>query len=222
MSDRHLAEHLRSYGRRHGRGLSARQKALWEDLLPRVAAPCNGEMLARLPQLFSPPVHDTWLEIGFGGGEHLVWQARANPGVGFIGCEPFQDGVVKLLSAIDLERLRNIKVCAGDVRPLLRLLPDASIGRVFILFPDPWPKKRHHKRRLISALTLDELVRIMRVGAELRMATDVAEYACNILRVALARPGLRWTAAGPGDWRRRVPDWPQTRYELKATTAGRL
>jgi tRNA (guanine-N7-)-methyltransferase len=221
MRDRPHQDDLRSYGRRRARAPSARQKALWEDMLPRVAVPGDPERLQRLPELFPQPVRDIWLEIGFGGGEHLVWQARHNPDVGFIGCEPFEDGVVKLLSAIGLEGIANIRVCAGDARPLLRLLPDASIGRAFILFPDPWPKKRHHKRRLISAATLGELARIVRGGAELRIATDVGPYAGAILGAALAGGTFRWTAMGPQDWRERPPDWPQTRYERKAVEAGR-
>jgi len=221
MADRKQEEDLRSYGRRRGRAPSARQKALWNDVLPRVAVPADAEGLRRPRELFSPAVEDVWLEIGFGGGEHLARQAKANPKVGFIGCEPFEDGVVKLLNAIDHEGIANIKVCAGDARPLLRQLPDASIGRAFILFPDPWPKKRHHKRRLISAATLGELARVLRPGAELRLATDVGDYACAMLRVILATPALRWTAACPEDWCRRGPDWPPTRYELKATQAGR-
>jgi tRNA (guanine-N7-)-methyltransferase len=221
MANRRHEEDLRSYGRRRARAPSARQKALWEDVLPRVAVPSDPERLARLQDLFPQPVRDTWLEIGFGGGEHLVWQARRHPDVGFIGCEPFEDGVVKLLSAIVLEDLSNVRVYAADARPLLRLLPEASIGRVFILFPDPWPKKRHHKRRLVSPGTLSDLARVMRPGAELRLATDVSEYASVMLRAALANRALVWTAGGPDDWRRRTSDWPETRYERKAAGEGR-
>lgn len=221
MTDEPHREDLRSYGRRRGRALSARQKALWRDLLPRVAVPSDPERLRRLQDLFPQPVREVWLEIGFGGGEHLVWQAMHQRDIGFIGCEPFEDGSVKLLSAIELEGLANVRVCAGDARPLLRLLPAQSIGRTFILFPDPWPKKRHHKRRLISAATLGELARIMRSGAELRIATDVGAYASESLRATLASRSFHWTATGPQDWRRRTPDWPQTRYEQKAAAEGR-
>jgi tRNA (guanine-N7-)-methyltransferase len=216
MTDRHHREDLRSYGRRRGRAPSARQKALWQDLLPRVAVPSDPERLRRLPDLFPHPVREVWLEIGFGGGEHLVWQARRHPDIGFIGCEPFEDGVVKLLGAIEAEGLSNVRVYPNDARPLLRLLPEAGIGRVFILFPDPWPKKRHHKRRLVATDTLRELTRIMRPGAELRLATDVGEYAGAMLRACLAIRALRWTATGPDDWRKRTSDWPETRYERKA------
>jgi tRNA (guanine-N7-)-methyltransferase len=221
MTDRQHPDDLRSYGRRRGRAPSARQKALWEGLLPRVAVPCDPDRLQRLADLFPQPVRGVWLEVGFGGGEHLAWQAKHHPDIGLIGCEPFEDGVVKLLSAIESEGIANIRVCAGDARPLLRLLPEASIGRAFILFPDPWPKKRHHKRRLLSPGSLDELARVMRAGAELRVATDVGPYARAILQAALGGRTFQWIAAGPEDWRQRLPDWPQTRYEQKAAAAGR-
>ena len=221
MTDRQPHEDLRSYGRRRARARSPRQQALWREMLPRVAIPGDAAALADLPALFTVPVREVWLEIGFGGGEHLVWQAKANPDVGFLGCEPFEDGVVKLLSAIEVDGLTNVRLLAGDARPLLRLLPHAGIGRVFILFPDPWPKKRHHKRRLLSAATLDEIARILRPGGELRLATDAGEYASAMLQAALRNRALTWPARGPQDWRRRPPDWPQTRYEAKAVAAGR-
>jgi tRNA (guanine-N7-)-methyltransferase len=221
MTDRHPQEDLRSYGRRRARTPSVRQQALWRDVLPRVAVPGNAPALADLQALFPAPVREVWLEIGFGGGEHLVWQAMAHPDVGFLGCEPFEDGVIKLLSAIERESLTNVRVLAGDARPLLRMLPQAGIGRVFILFPDPWPKKRHHKRRLVVAATLDEIARILRPGGELRMATDAAEYASAMLHAAMQKRMLHWTAHGPQDWRQRPSDWPQTRYEAKAVAAGR-
>jgi tRNA (guanine-N7-)-methyltransferase len=221
MTNRQLQEDLRSYGRRRARAPSARQQALWQEVLPRVASPGDAPALADLPALFPIPVREVWLEIGFGGGEHLVWQAKRHPDVGVLGCEPFEDGVVKVLSAIELDALANVRVLAGDARPLLRLLPQAGIARVFILFPDPWPKKRHHKRRLVSAATLNEIARILRPGGELRMATDAAEYASAMLLAASHHRALRWTAKGPQDWRQRPPDWPQTRYEAKAVAAGR-
>jgi tRNA (guanine-N7-)-methyltransferase len=221
MADRDHPEDLRSYGRRRARTPSARKKALWEGLLPRVAMPGDAPALADLPALFTPPVRAVWLEIGFGGGEHLVWQAEQHRDIGFIGCEPFEDGVVKLLSAMEQRSLANIRVHPDDARPLLRLLPAVSIGRTFILFPDPWPKRRHHKRRLVSAATLGELARIMAPGAELRIATDVGPYASGILRAIRACPSFQWTAAGSQDWRQRPPDWPPTRYEQKATADGR-
>src|SRR5262249_39648343 len=140
----------------------------------------------RLCDLFGPGISDVWLEIGFGGGEHLIWQAKANPHVGLIGCEPFRDGIVKALAAIGSERITNGRLHGDDARPVLRWLPDASIGRTFILFPDPWPKKRHHKRRLVSEATLAQLARVMRSEAELRIATDIGAYARWILEAVVA------------------------------------
>jgi tRNA (guanine-N7-)-methyltransferase len=212
---------LRSYGRRRGRARSERQQALWRDVLPRLALPRDQGRLLHLAPLFTPAVGDVWLEIGFGGGEHLLALAAQRPDVGFIGCEPFEDGVVKVLSAVETGKAANIRLWPDDARPLLRLLPPASIGRTFILFPDPWPKKRHHKRRLISGPTLGELARVMRAGAELRVATDIGDYACAILLAVGGHDSFRWTATGPGDWRRRPPDWPPTRYEAKAVLQGR-
>jgi tRNA (guanine-N7-)-methyltransferase len=218
----HDHEHdLRSYGRRRGRAPSARQALLWQDALPRFALDPSQPVPARIGELFAPPVADVWLEIGFGGGEHLLWQARHNPHIGLIGCEPFQDGVVKILSAMDEQQLTNIRLYADDARPLLRRLPEAGIGRAFILFPDPWPKARHHKRRLVSAATLGELARVMCAGAELRIATDDADYARCILLAVVGQRNFAWTAEGPADWRQRPPDWPPTRYEQKAKKAGR-
>lgn len=175
----------------------------------------------------------TWLEIGFGGGEHLVWQAQHNPHVMIIGCEPFIDGLVKVLAAIDDAMagedaadchqgcLGNVRLFADDVRPLLRALPEMSLERAFILFPDPWPKRRHVKRRLVNAELLSALARAMRPGAELRIGTDIADYARTILLALDGVPELRWIADHPDDWRERPADWPQTRYEDKAVREGR-
>ena len=212
---------LRSYGRRRGRKPSARQAALLSAVLPAVAAHLSRPPPAVLGEIFAAAVKDVWLEIGFGGGEHLLWQARSNPHVGLIGCEPFEGGVVKVLSAIEEEKLSNIRVHADDARPLLRWLPHAGIARTFILFPDPWPKKRHQKRRLVSPATLGELARVMRPGAELRVATDIGDYARWMLSAMRGQQSFCWVADSPRDWRERVPDWPPTRYEQKALQAGR-
>jgi len=212
---------LRSYGRRRGRRLSTRQAALLERELPRLAISLAHPAQVELDRLFVPPVGEVWLEIGFGGAEHLIWQARANPHVGLIGCEPFADGIVKALSAIEAANLSNVRIHADDARPLLRWLPAASIARTFILFPDPWPKKRHHKRRLVSQASLAELARVMRPGGELRIATDVADYAGAILLAVEQQQSFRPTPAGPGVWQERGSDWPPTRYEQKALLEGR-
>jgi tRNA (guanine-N7-)-methyltransferase len=212
---------LRSYGRRRGRTLSPRQAGLWRDLLPRVAVAGTAPELANPRRLFPPSVREVWLEIGFGGGEHLLWQAEQHPKVGLLGCEPFQDGVVKVLAAMAEHGRSNIRLYADDARSLIRHLPAASIGRTFVLFPDPWPKRRHWKRRLISEGTLAELARVMPPGGELRIATDIADYAEWILLAVRRQGGFRWTAKAAADWRERGSDWPQTRYEAKALRAGR-
>ena len=172
-------------------------------------------------EIDSQPAADVWLEIGFGGGEHLLWQASRHPGVKLIGCEPFEDGVIKVLDAIETQGLSKIRLWADDARPLLRALPAACLGRVFILFPDPWPKPRHRKRRLVAPRTMHELVRVMRTGAELRIATDIGSYASEILQAVLGTPHFDWACEGPADWRERTEDWPATRYEAKALAAGR-
>lgn len=212
---------IRSFGRRRGRKLSARQAHLLADLLPRVTIDPAGPPVSDLTALFPAGTQSVWLEIGFGGSEHLIWQARQNPAVGLIGCEPFEDGVVKALTAVDENGIGNVRLWADDVRPLLRWMPDGALARVFILFPDPWPKARHHKRRLFSPALLGELARVMRPGGELRLATDIGDYARSALLAVRQVPAFRWTAEAPQDWRVRPADWPATRYEAKAGREGR-
>ncbi len=214
--DERDALELRSFGRTHGRTLSARQAGLVRDLLPRLAVE-----LATPADLPQPPFKDLWLEIGFGGGEHLLWQAAHRPDVQIIGCEPFVDGMVKALSGIETDAIANVRLHADDARPLLRWLTPASLGRCFVLFPDPWPKRRHVKRRLISPTTLALIARALRPGAELRIATDIGDYARTTLLAVAATPQLRWTATCAADWRERPSDWPPTRYEAKAIREGR-
>lgn len=216
-----LQQEIRSFGRRRGHALSARQRRLIERELPRYRLRCSEPATGDLRHLFGGAAREVWLEIGFGGGEHLIAQAQANPDVGLIGCEPFVNGVGKLMAALEDHQLRNVRVYDDDARHVLDWLPPASISRAFILFPDPWPKKRHHKRRIFSAENLDRLARVMEAGGILRAATDIGPYAREML--ALTRPGspFRWTAEQAADWRRRPSDWPQTRYESKAIAAGR-
>jgi tRNA (guanine-N7-)-methyltransferase len=212
---------LRSFGRRRGRKMSPRQDGLLAALLPRVAISLDAPAPASLLGLFDVQVGDVWLEIGFGGGEHLLWQARHHSDVGIVGCEPFLDGVVKVLSALDREPAGNVRLFADDARPLLRWLPEASVGRAFILFPDPWPKTRHQKRRLVSEATVRDLARALRPGSELRIATDIGDYAKWMLLALRAEGSFRWTAQTAADWRQRPDDWPATRYEAKALREGR-
>lgn len=211
---------LRSYGRRRGRKPSDRQARLLRDVLPRLAVDLNAPC-SPVDQDASHAAPQTWLEIGFGGGEHLVWQARQNPDVAIIGCEPFEDGVVKVLTSIEDEGLHNIRIHMGDARDVLRALPRTCIARCFILFPDPWPKRKHVKRRLVNGTTLALLADAMITGAELRIGTDIGDYARTILEAMRGEPRFRWSATSPSDWRIRPSDWPPTRYEGKAAEAGR-
>lgn len=213
--DRRTSE-LRSFGRKRGRKLSPRQETLLADVLPRVAIDPADPAAALVGR-----AGEIWLEIGFGGGEHLVWQAEHHPDVTLVGCEPFEEGVVKVLTAIEERGLDNILVLPDDARPLLRGLVAGSVSRAFVLFPDPWPKRKHVKRRLVATPLLDLLARVMRPGAELRIATDIGDYARTMLIALMSHPGFRWTARSPSDWRTRPSDWPETRYEQKALREGR-
>ena len=171
--------------------------------------------------LFPAAVDAVWLEIGFGGGEHLAAQAAAHPNHGIIGCEVFENGVVKLLAEVKRLGLGTVRLFIDDARLLIAALAEASLDRVFILFPDPWPKLRHNKRRIVSTALLDALAHAMRDGAELRLATDDMDYLGWILERATVHPAFTCIAEGPQDWRERPPDWPPTRYEQKAIAAGR-
>lgn len=213
---------LRSFGRRRGRKLSERQDKLVAELLPRVRLSLQKlDNRAAVSGQFSNTPSEIWLEIGFGGGEHLVHQAEANPHIGIIGCEPFLDGVVKVLAHIEQDGLRNIRLHDDDARAVLKALPDASISRVFVLFPDPWPKRKHQKRRLVNRALLAQIARVLVPGGELRLGTDIADYARTMLMALQGERRLVWTAQGPDDWRVRPADWPKTRYEAKAEREGR-
>jgi tRNA (guanine-N7-)-methyltransferase len=174
-----------------------------------------------LSRLFASPRRDHWLEIGFGGGEHLAWQAARHPDVGFIGCEPFVNGLASLFARGRDDGLGNIRVVDDDARVLLAALPEASIGRAFVLFPDPWPKARHHKRRIIQTATLERFAFALKDGAELRLSSDDPGYVRWMLQHCLGHPDFEWLAETARDWRERPADWPETRYEMKAVGAGR-
>ncbi len=222
-SEHDLAHELRSFGRRRGRSLTARQQHLVDEVLPRNRLRIDepAPAAAELARALVPGSAEAWLEIGFGGGEHLLAQAIAHADRAIIGCEPFIDGVVKVLAAIDERAIANIRLHDDDARDVLRWLPKASIARAFILFPDPWPKTRHRKRRLVSGPTLALLARVMKPGAELRVATDIGDYARTILEAIAQQSAFRWTATGPVDWRMQGDDWPITRYQQKANREGR-
>ena len=211
----------RIYGRRRGRPLRPGQQQLKENLLPQLTITLPETGMLDPASLFARCPEAVWLEIGFGAGEHLAAQAAAHPEIGFIGAEVFENGVARLVAEIDRRGLDNIRVFPDDTRALLDALTPASLDRVFILFPDPWPKARHHKRRLVSTATLDRLAALMRPGAELRLATDDRDYLAWMLERATGHPRFQWLARHPADWRERPPDWPATRYEEKARAAGR-
>ncbi len=213
------------YGRRHGKKLRMGQAGLLETRLAELAPPGIGwdENPNRAPLNLADlyPGKIIWLEIGFGGGEHMLAQALANPQVQIIGAEPFINGVAKLLAAIERSGVRNLAVTDADARNVMDVLPAASIERVFLNYPDPWPKTRHHKRRFVNPAQIDQLAHVMSHGAELRIATDIADYVRHTLVCMTPDPRFVWTAGGPPDWRTPWPDWPGTRYEAKALREGR-
>jgi tRNA (guanine-N7-)-methyltransferase len=200
------------YGRRKGPKLSARQAGLRRTLLAELAFDPAKDPLSQFPGT----VGELWLEVGFGAGEHLVWHAREHPYVGLIGAEPYEMGTAKILTKLEESPLNNVRLFEGDGRDIIEALPDGSLSRFFLLFPDPWPKSRHHKRRFLQMEMLDSLARVLKPGAELRFATDDKSYLPYALERLMAHPAFDWLAQGPGDWKFRTSDWPPTRYETKA------
>ncbi len=197
-----------------------------ETLFPKVSISL-GESTVDPRAFFAGHVKEVWLEVGFGGGEHLVWHAERNPDVGFLGCEPFINGVAKLVSEIDEKKLGNVRIHADDARFLLAKLKPASLARVFILYPDPWPKSRHNKRRFVNDETLALVAAALRDDGELRFASDIPDYvAWTLAHVRRFNEGgkirLDWLAEAPSDWRLRPEDWPETRYEQKARREARI
>jgi tRNA (guanine-N7-)-methyltransferase len=205
---------IRTFGRTGGRALSPRQQALFDTRLDhwRVPQPLPAQLAPGSLFAGAPPV---WLEIGFGGGEHLVAQAGAHPEVGFIGCEPFVEGIAKAIAGIEDNQLDNVRLWPDDARLLLDALAPASIARAFILFPDPWPKRRQQKRRLVQPAFLEALARVLAPGAPVRFATDVASYADEALLAFLSSGRFDWTARRADDWRCAPSDHVTTRYETK-------
>jgi tRNA (guanine-N7-)-methyltransferase len=202
---------MRSFGRIKSRPIKPRQAALMDTLLPRLRAP-QGPFD---PASLKPGAAEAWLEIGFGGGEHMAAQAKARPDVLILGAEPFQNGVASALRHIDEAALENVRLHDGDVRDLMARMPDACLDRVFILFPDPWPKARHHKRRLVQADLVAELARLLKPGGRLRFASDWADYVDWTLERLTGSPAFAWDALTADDWRRPPGDHVTTRYEEK-------
>ena len=211
--------HRRLHGRSKGKALRRHQAELVDTLLPRLSLDLASPFDAR--GIFPAPVEELRLEIGFGGGEHLIEAATREPGIGFIGCEPFVNGVAKLLAAIEQTGAENIRLHRGDAAVALDWLPGSSLSRVYLFYPDPWPKRRQRKRRFVNSETLDLLARKMRPGAELRFATDIDDYAAWTLARLRAHPAFVWRAASALDWTRPWVGWSPTKYERKAIAEGR-
>jgi len=212
MTDAHPP--LRSFGRIKSRVIKPRQADLLEHLLPKVALPDPAAGPID-PCATMPDAAAVWLEIGFGGGEHMAAQAARHPDVLILGAEPFLNGAASALRHIDEQGLANIRLHIGDARALVAALPDASLDRLFILFPDPWPKRRHHKRRLVQAATITDWARVIKPGGMLRFATDWADYGEWTLERFLENPAFRWRAERADDWRMPPADHITTRYETK-------
>jgi tRNA (guanine-N7-)-methyltransferase len=221
MPDNDEQQERAFFGRRKGHPLRSHQAALFDTLLPRLALDLARSAPADLPGLFSPRAGDVRLEIGFGGGEHLLAQAAANPGAGFIGCDAFVNGMAKMLAGIDTQHIANVRLHFGDAAELLRWLPDGSVARVDLLYPDPWPKRRHWKRRFVQDASVAALARILAPGGEFRFASDIAGYADWTLVRLLRSPAFDWTAGCADDWRLPWPGYAGTRYEAKALREGR-
>lgn len=225
-SNKHPAAPWRNfYGRVRGKSLRPKQEEYLQEDLDRLSpGPVDWEENPErhpldLTALFGgAPV---WLEIGFGGGEHMVHQAVRNPAVGIIGAEPFINGVAMLLGKIRDAGVQNLRVHPGDVRNLFDVLPDGAVSKAFLLYPDPWPKRKHHKRRFVTQEHLAPLHRVMAPGAEFRVATDIPDYVRQTL-VEVPKAGFEWTAERPEDWRAPWDDWLSTRYEQKALREGRV
>lgn len=223
----------RLYGRRQGKTLSAARQARLDKWLPEIEitlsdlgldfdAEPNPKIATIAPEKhFSTAKEEYWLEIGFGKGEHLAWQAAENPHVGIIGCEPFLNGISGLVDHMDQQDFCNVRIFAEDARLLMDRLPDQSLDRAFILFPDPWPKARHYKRRFVGPGNIAVLSRLLKDGAELRIASDHKDYCRWAMAHMMNSDDFIWASDQADDWQKRTMDWPATRYETKALEQGR-
>ena len=209
------------FGRRKGHALRPRQAALLQTLLPRLALDLSKPAPADLRRLFDD-VDGVRLESGFGGGEHLIAEAERHPRTGFIGIEPFVNGMAKALAAIDERKLSNLRLHHGDATEVLAWLPDASLARFDLLYADPWPKRRHWKRRFVQDASVAQIARILKPGGELRFASDIPDYVAWTLVRLLRSPDFTWTAETADDWRKPWADFTGTRYEAKAIRQGRV
>jgi len=222
ISDPGNAQRRAFFGRRKGHPLRPHQAALMETLLPKLAIELATAAPSDLSTLFPTPVDDVRLEIGFGGGEHMIAQAIAHPRTGFIGVEPFVNGMAKALAAIEAARVANVRLHFGDALFLLDWLPPAALARVDLIYPDPWPKRRHWKRRFVQDQSVATLERILRPGGEFRFATDIPDYAAWTLKHVTRSEYFAWTAERADNWRRPWAGFSGTRYEAKAKREGRV
>lgn len=207
------------FGRRSGKKLHGGQKAMVDEALPELEI----ALADRLdPKSLFPDAQRLVIEIGYGGGEHLARKAEEEPDAGFIGCEVFTGGIGKMVQAILARNLANVRLFTDDALKLLVALPEASIDAVYLLYPDPWPKTRHHKRRFVSPTTLKELARVIRPGGHFYFATDIEDYANWTLAHVLREPALSFAPEAPGAWHEPYPGWQSTRYEQKARREGRM
>jgi tRNA (guanine-N7-)-methyltransferase len=209
------------FGRRKGHKLRSHQAELIADLLPRLSLDITTADPDTLGELFDSPVGDIRLEIGFGGGEHLIAEAIAHPDIGFIGCEPYVNGMAKILAQIEARAIRNIRLFAGDAAELLAWARPGSLIRIDLIHPDPWPKRRHWKRRFVQDATIGAMARILKPGGEFRFVSDIDDYCAWTLAHLIRAPQFRWTAERADDWRLPWPDYTMTRYGRKAEREGR-
>jgi tRNA (guanine-N7-)-methyltransferase len=210
------------FGRRQGHRLRPHQAELMASLLPRLAVDLAAAAPADLRTLFPHPVAWVAVEIGFGGGEHLLTEARAHPDIGFIGCEPFVNGMAKALALIETHKCENVRLHFGDATDLMNWIPPASLWRVDLIYPDPWPKRRHWKRRFVQFESLQKIARALRPGGQFRFVTDIPDYAAWTLERIRQTPQLAWTAERATDWQQPWEGFPGTRYEAKAKRQGRV
>jgi tRNA (guanine-N7-)-methyltransferase len=210
------------FGRRKGHKLRARQAELIELLLPRLALDIKMPAPADPATLFDRPTQAMRLEIGFGGGEHLVAEAGQFPEIGFIGCEPYVNGMAKILAQIEARAISNIHLFAGDAAELLAWLPPRSLSRIDLIHPDPWPKRRHWKRRFVQDATIAAMARVLAPSGEFRFVSDIDDYCAWTLSHLLRSPDFRWTAERADDWRRPWEGYTMTRYGRKAEREGRV
>ncbi len=216
-----VRSHGSFFGRRKGHKLRAHQADLIEHLLPRLALDTSKPGPPDLAKLFDRPLDEVSLEIGFGGGEHLIAEARAFPNTGFIGCEPYVNGMAKILTQIEAHNIGNIRLFAGDAAELLAWMPQRSLKRIDLIHPDPWPKRRHWKRRFVQDTTVAAMARGLKPGGEFRFVSDIDDYCAWTLAHLSRSSDFAWAAERASDWRLPWPDYTMTRYGAKAEREGR-